>query len=204
MTARPWTAIGRDTVARECELLPHPASTTPAVQRLQVQVCRSAGAPLALSFLLEGDCAGLRLPVPGTARRADGLWQHTCFEALVGIADGPAYRELNFAPSGEWALYAFRRYREPASLVPARAPQIVVVASEQRLALRAVLGAEHLPPTWGTCTLRIALAAVIEDRDGTLSYWALRHPPGRPDFHHEHSFGLTLGAPPASAGGEGP
>jgi hypothetical protein len=33
---------------------------------------------------------------------------------------------------------------------------------------------------------------VIETLDGSLSYWALRHPPGKPDFHHSESFALEL------------
>ena len=39
---------------------------------------------------------------------------------------------------------------------------------------------------------RIALAAVIEDENGGLSYWALRHPPGKPDFHHPNGFALEV------------
>jgi hypothetical protein len=38
----------------------------------------------------------------------------------------------------------------------------------------------------------IGLSAVVEATDGSLSYWALAHAPGRPDFHHAHSFGLEL------------
>lgn len=41
----------------------------------------------------------------------------------------------------------------------------------------------------------IALSAVIEEKDGTKSYWALHHPPGAPDFHHPDCFALTLEAP---------
>jgi hypothetical protein len=33
---------------------------------------------------------------------------------------------------------------------------------------------------------------VIEAADGSLSYWALRHPPGKPDFHHRDAFALEL------------
>jgi hypothetical protein len=39
------------------------------------------------------------------------------------------------------------------------------------------------------------LCAVIEEADGTISYWALAHPPGAPDFHHPDCFVLEL--PPA-------
>src|SRR3546814_9971873 len=46
--------------------------------------------------------------------------------------------------------------------------------------------------------VRVALSAVIEETDGTKSYWALRHPPGKPDFHHPDCFALALGAPDRS------
>jgi hypothetical protein len=39
---------------------------------------------------------------------------------------------------------------------------------------------------------------VIEENDGMLSYWSLKHPPGNPDFHHPDSFALEL----ESAAGE--
>ena len=34
--------------------------------------------------------------------------------------------------------------------------------------------------------------AVIEEADGTKSYWALAHPSDKPDFHHPDSFALDL------------
>lgn len=39
---------------------------------------------------------------------------------------------------------------------------------------------------------RLGLSAVIKDRLGGVSYWALAHPGGKPDFHHADSFILTL------------
>lgn len=42
---------------------------------------------------------------------------------------------------------------------------------------------------------KLNLAAVIEENDGTKSYWALHHPdPEKPDFHHPDSFVLKLPA----------
>jgi hypothetical protein len=38
----------------------------------------------------------------------------------------------------------------------------------------------------------LAISAVIEEADGTKSYWALTHPTGKPDFHASESFALTL------------
>jgi len=47
--------------------------------------------------------------------------------------------------------------------------------------------------------LRLALAAVVEDERGMLSYWALRHPAGKPDFHHPDAFALELELPQMEA-----
>ena len=40
--------------------------------------------------------------------------------------------------------------------------------------------------------LRLGLAAVIEDKARVLSYWALKHPAEKPDFHHAGSFVVEL------------
>jgi hypothetical protein len=47
--------------------------------------------------------------------------------------------------------------------------------------------------------LRLALSAVIEDENGKLSYWALKHPPGKPNFHHPDAFTLELVPPKREA-----
>ncbi|MDF7777123.1 DOMON-like domain-containing protein [Sphingomonas sp. AOB5] len=43
----------------------------------------------------------------------------------------------------------------------------------------------------------MGISAVIEEADGTKSYWALKHPAGKPDFHHPDCFALELPAPEA-------
>jgi len=35
---------------------------------------------------------------------------------------------------------------------------------------------------------------VVEGRDGSKSFWALNHPPEKPDFHHDDCFQLQIGA----------
>ena len=45
---------------------------------------------------------------------------------------------------------------------------------------------------------RLGLSALIEDRAGHMSYWALAHPPGKPDFHHKDCFAYEF-APAVSA-----
>ena len=62
-----------------------------------------------MTFRLDGDIRRIRVPSPGVPRIATQLWRHTCFEAFIAMEGQPAYHEFNFAPSGEWAVYAFSR-----------------------------------------------------------------------------------------------
>jgi hypothetical protein len=70
----------------------------------------------------------------------------------------------------------------------AKPPAISVQSSDFRLELRAVVNLEDLPELRDSTHLDVALAAVIESADGRLSYWALRHPEEKPNFHHTDSF----------------
>jgi hypothetical protein len=137
----------------------------------------------------------LRIPPPVTPARTDGLWQHTCFELFIKCAGAPAYYEFNFSPSGAWAAYSFASYR--AGAAPAEQalnPHLDVSRSADTLTLEAAASLELLFPQHASATLEMALSAVVEERDGRLTYWALRHAPGKPDFHHPHAYALELGA----------
>ena len=56
----------------------------------------------------------------------------------------------------------------------------------------ASLGLDRLLAADSQAPLRLGLSAVIEASDATLSYWALHHPPGKPDFHHADGRALLL------------
>src|SRR5207249_1533417 len=68
----------------------------------------------------------------------------------------------------------------------------------QQLELDALMRLECLPLVPLRARLQLALSAVIEDEQGVLSYWALTHPPGKPDFHHPDAFVLDLERPEAT------
>jgi hypothetical protein len=174
------------------DLVCHPQTPSRAIQAIDVRVGGRRGGGFTLIFALMGDLTAVRMPEPRPSRRADGLWRHTCFEAFAMAGEGPGYREFNFSPSGEWAVYAFRAYRDGGEPVPEPAPGIALRRSGDRLALEAEIHPDWLPPG---DSLRLGLSAVVEDADGGLSYWALRHPPGTPDFHHRDAFALPLVLP---------
>ena len=174
----------------------HPATPTSVVRRIDVGVGILRDGALRLRYFLDGEIDRIALPPRGVARRAERLWQHTCFEAFVTRRDARAYCELNFSPSEEWAAFGFSPYREGMSPISLqRDPAIAVSVSEDRLALEAVVGAEILLALPGSSSLRLALSAVVEETDGRLSYWALAHPADRPDFHHRDGFVLLLDHP---------
>lgn len=151
---------------------------------------RGADRGLRLRYSLDADPERLRLPAPiANAGPADGLWRHTCFEVFVARHGSSAYREFNFSPSGEWAAYTFTGYR--AGMLPLqlhRPPELRWQREAGRLELLAILAADALSADAGA--VRLALSAVIEEQSGTITYWALNHPAGKPDFHHPESFAL--------------
>ena len=163
----------------------HPASPCAALRGIEATVTRAADGSLQLAYRLDGDLDRLRIPQARAPRIAERLWQHTCCELFIAHVSGPAYHEFNFSPSGEWAAYRFERYREGVPFEAAD-PKIRV----RRTATSLKLEARIIYPQPGR--LRIGLSAVIEETDGTLSYWALRHAPGKPDFHHRDTFALEL------------
>ena len=61
-------------------------------------------------------------------------------------------------------------------------------AGDGVLELHAHLAAQLLPPG----ELILGLTAVVENKDGSHRYWALRHPAGQPDFHHRDGFAFAL------------
>lgn len=180
-------------MALERALVVHPQTACAAVHHLSVEVGRVGDSVLTLRYALRADLERLRIPPEGAPERADKLWQHTCFEAFVAADGAAGYIELNFAPSLQWAAYCFTAYRHgmaPATL--SRPPQLTLRREPDRLILAANVALDQLPAIDTSARLRLALSTVIEDDLGQLSYWALRHPSGKPDFHHADGFDLAL------------
>jgi hypothetical protein len=169
------------------ELIPHPAVAAPPGLRITVSVRARDDGAVALCYRLRAPAGLLRLPAAAAPGPADGLWQHTCCEAFVATAGQRGYTEFNFSPSGQWAVYAFDDYRVPACQGnPAWRPAPAIGHDGDDLVVSATLAAAMLPPQ----PRHLALSCVIEDAAGHLSYWALRHPLARPDFHHRDGFAL--------------
>ena len=170
-------------------LVCHPDSRCESVHEIDVDLEQAKSGNLILRLSLAGDLSALSIPESSLSRRADKLWEHTCFEAFLMAGEGPGYLEFNFSPSGEWAVFAFRGYRERRDLAVEAAPGIVVYRSDDLLELSAEISGEYIPSGG---PLRLGLSTVVEDAQGVKSYWALRHPAAKPDFHHVDSFVLEI------------
>lgn len=176
----------------------HPATPAPVVRCIETRVAFRTDGDLVLSYCLRGDMARLLIPTEHAPERTDLLWEHTCFEAFIGMSGGTGYREFNFSPSGQWASYAFSDYRQRESTpTDDLAPRITARLFAGRLELDAVVAANSLPSNPDGAPWRIGLSAVVEaadTMDGNHSYWALHHPSPRPDFHHHETFRLEIPA----------
>lgn len=180
----------------DAELCCHPDTSCPAVETLRAAISWESERKLKVVYTLRGAIGDLRIPPLEAPRRTDRLWRHTCFELFLGAQNDAEYYEFNFSPAGQWAAYGFRAYREGTPLEGAEpVPKIDVVRGADSLVLSATLLAGGLPGITPNIRLSLGVCAVVEDRAGALSYWALRHAPGKPDFHHAESFVLELGVP---------
>ena len=119
--------------------------------------------------------------------RADELWRTTCFEAFLREAGTQAYREWNFAPRGNWAAYDFSGRREGMEQADVASPPYIRMEDNFTWWTVGATIAVEAAKQW-----QLGLSAVIEEKDGTISYWALAHPAGKPDFHAPDCFVATL------------
>ena len=162
------------------KLIPHPDWRAEALDSIEVDGDIRRGVT-ALTYRMRGEMPAML--EPAAPERTDGLWRDTCFELFVKPAGGEGYFEFNFAPSGQWAAYRFDGYRAGMADLAVATPVI------ERLdnGVRVTVDLGGLPEgDW-----RVGVSAVIVEADGTRSFWALAHPPGKPDFHDRAGFVLT-------------
>ena len=177
----------------QLDLVPHPA-TPPADPAFKVWATvdhiASFGAMATTNiwFGVGAPAARFVLPPAIEPGRADRLWESTCFEAFFRSEDEDGYREWNFAPSGQWAAYDFTAYREGMEAPDVGAGPYVRMEDNFTWWTLGATVAVEADRRW-----QLGLSAVLEEKDGTKSYWALAHPPSdKPDFHHADCFAARL------------
>jgi hypothetical protein len=176
----------------QLNLLPHP-STPPADPSFKVwaRVEHSAAfggtATTNIWFGVAAPAERFVIPEADEPARTDELWRTTCFEAFLRPSGGDSYREWNFAPSGNWAAYDFTGYREGMAKPDLASPPYVRMEDNFTWWALGATIAVDAQVDW-----QLGLSAVLEEKDGTKSYWALSHPADKPDFHDPGCFTAKL------------
>ena len=176
------------------QLIAHPAHPPLAVTAVAARLVATEPHWLRLRWRVEG-AARLTVPPFAGGDRADGLWRTTCFELFLRSPGSESYVELNLSPSERWAAYDFTGYRAGMAERPMpRQPACTIRRGGSTTIFDAAVPLAGLPPPpW-----HAGLNAVIEEAGGRVSYWALAHPPDKPDFHHPDCFALQVPAPAGS------
>jgi hypothetical protein len=173
-------------------LVPHPTATPPEPFKLWAQVdyagAFGASATCNIWFGIAAPLSRFHIPASDEPGRRDELWKTTCFEAFVQGEGETAYGEYNFAPSGDWAAYDFAGRREGMAEAPLANPPYVRLEDNFTWWSLGATFALEAGPRWA-----LGLSAVIEEADGTKSYWALAHGGEKPDFHDPACFIARLG-----------
>jgi hypothetical protein len=175
----------------EVPLMCHPQSDAGGIEAIDVTATLGQGGEIKLVYRVTGALEALKIAVPAMPDRVDGLWKSTCFELFVRNSEDKSYLEYNFAPSGQWAAYQFSGYRAGMAQLEARAPIVSVEKSGDVLAVSVTV---PLPDMTRHADLCAGISAVVATKRGKISYWALAHPAGSPDFHHKDCFALKLEA----------
>jgi hypothetical protein len=169
----------------EYALVAHPDTPARSIAYVTVSMQRSEHG-LDLAYVVGGPTDHLVIPAATAPMRADGLWRSTCLELFVQTG-ALGYVEFNLSPSGAWAAYRFTEYRTGmAEAAIDTAPRIMTSDEGDALILIARI-AEPLRPG-----AMAGISAVIEEADGTKSFWALAHGDGPPDFHNVQGFVAPL------------
>ena len=175
-------------------LVPYPEAPPKKVRAVRVEIVETSSA-FSIKYVVEG-AENLHLPESQFPARADGLWETTCLEMFLQPDGTDGYFEFNFSPSRRWAAYQFDGHRAGMRDMSMAAPPHIDPCERQNpFELEVDLELDAIIPGGG---LRMGLTAVIEEIDGTKSFWALAHPADEPDFHNRDCFTARLPAPRGS------
>jgi hypothetical protein len=176
------------------QLLAHSDHPPLGVSQVEARVIGHDANWLRVRWRIEGS---QQLVVPAFAGkgRTDALWQTTCFELYLRPLGGDAYCELNLSPSERWNAYDFDGYRAGMRERPfPHEPECTIRQGSTFAIFDAAIPVAGLPDQ--DCAM--GLSAILEEQGGTISYWALAHPEGKPDFHAPACFAVALPAPGAA------
>ena len=154
-----------------------------------------------LNFWIVGDLNEIKLPLPisgpvrpGQLNRKDELWKSTCFEAFFSSIGKSEYLEINANTSGFWNAYVFDSYR--SGMRPLEGISLIHSKFEfkdcRTVQAQFTFSLESPLRNFFSQKLDLSYTSVIEDKNGGITHWAIRHCGQKPDFHLRESFVLSF------------
>ena len=201
------------TIRRQLQM--HESSRS-SLSGVEVEVARSGARSLRLRWVARGTVRNIRLPKLHAIARADT--KEVCRFSLFARAVGQdEHLRLDVFPSGKWELALFAsRTGQRSEFTSGRVSQFDILERLKPLSddKRAKLKQsgfdtlERFEPSFLSISATLELkpnyelppetdwelgaAALIEEKNGNRSCWALAHPPGAPDLSHPDSFAIRL------------
>ncbi|HET6824241.1 MAG TPA: DOMON-like domain-containing protein [Anaerolineales bacterium] len=178
-------------IAQGFTLIPFPAVDIPAISLTGRLLLEKH--VLTLHYTLSGNTDCVLLPhLSQTPGRKDELWRETCFEFFLAVKDQPGYWEFNMSPSGNWNVYRMDAYRRIGFREETAISKLEFEFGKGMDGHSLDVSVDLTPLFTTGSELQLAIAAVIQTRDGDETYWALIHPAPNADFHLRESFILEL------------
>ncbi|RJQ52941.1 MAG: hypothetical protein C4526_07315 [Nitrospiraceae bacterium] len=177
-------------------LRPFPSAAPLPDIKITCGIFRHAGT-ITVHYELLGDMDCLMIPGPaGRPDRKRNLWEETCLELFLGVPGSPGYWEFNLSPAGHWNVFRFDAYRQGMREETA-ITSLPFSVQRHRDSLLIDLELDLDGIIQPGQPLEAAISAVIKNRDGEATYWALAHQAQHADFHRRDSFielteGLTV------------
>ena len=175
--------MNRQKSVQNFHLKPFSLENAPEDSQIKVLFSRDETG-LQVVFELSAQLNNLAIPEfeASKAQRKENLWEHTCFEAFLAQKGMSNYWEFNLSPSGDWNVYSFTGYRKGMKheILFKVLPLDVQIPSKSEFNMRTVIDLDLIPLS---ADLVIGLSAVLENKEGVKSYWAVNHPGETPDFH---------------------
>ncbi len=167
-----------------------PVSSLPSA-KITGNIARRANT-LVIRFALLGHLAELVIPAKGDMpARKNKLWEETCLEFFLALKNAPRYWEFNLSPAGHWNVYRFAAYRQGMQEEMAFTSLPFRVENQSDSLLLALeLDLDKI--VQADQALEVAISAVMQHRDGQLTYWALAHRGPQADFHRRDCFLVEL------------
>ncbi len=155
---------------------------------LSVKVDRQ-GDFLILRHVMTGAIESILMAEPEVPVRRMRLWETTCFECFFGVPGQDLYWEINLSTAGHWNVFRLDNYRsglreelsiQALSILVDRS--VFSLETELDLSLLGIQDSE----------IELSVTAVIADKRGAMSHWAVCHGGIEADFHLRNSFVIRI------------